>query len=101
MLTWACDFGRYVPLDESAAEEIPGLENGSGYRSSIERYVNLAADNMRMQNPEIAARIIATHLGHGTIEAGEEYSVECENEAVGRAWQKDRQRIPKAGCGQN
>ncbi len=56
----------------------------------------LAVDYMRMHNPEIAARIIATHLGHGTLEAGEEYSVECESEAAARDWQKDRQRIAKA-----
>lgn len=57
----------------------------------------LAADYMRRHNPEIAARVIATHLGHGTLEAGKDYSVECKSEAAARAWQKDRQRIARAG----
>lgn len=57
----------------------------------------LAADYMRRHDPEIAARVIATHLGHGTLEAGKDYSVECKSEAAARAWQRDRQRIAKAG----
>ena len=57
----------------------------------------LAADYMRRHNPEIAGRVIATHLGHGTLEAGKDYSVECKSETAARDWQKDRQRIAKAG----
>lgn len=57
----------------------------------------LAADYMRRHDPEIAARVIATHLGHGTLEAGEDYSADCKSEAAAQAWQKDRQRIAKAG----
>ncbi|MBB3995100.1 hypothetical protein GGR95_002750 [Sulfitobacter undariae] len=56
----------------------------------------LAADYMRRHDPEIAARVIATHLGHGTLEAGEEYSTECKSEAAVRAWQNDRQKIAQA-----
>ncbi|MGJ8573369.1 MAG: hypothetical protein ACSHXI_22010 [Hoeflea sp.] len=56
----------------------------------------LAADYMRRHNPENAARVIATHLGHGTLEAGKEYSTDCKSEAAVRAWQKDRQQIAKA-----
>ena len=57
----------------------------------------LAADYLRRHNPDIAARTISAHLGHGTLEAGHEYSVDCTSEAAARAWQKDRQRIAKAG----
>ena len=57
----------------------------------------LAADYMRRHDPEIAARVIATHLGHATLEAGDEYSIECKSEAAVRAWQKDRQQIARAG----
>ncbi|SMX35266.1 hypothetical protein [Actibacterium lipolyticum] len=56
----------------------------------------LAADYMRRHDPENAARVISTHLGHGTLEAGDEYSTECESEAAVRAWQKDRQKIAQA-----
>ena len=56
----------------------------------------LAADYMRRHDPEIAARVIATHLGHATLEAGDEYSIECKSEAAVRAWQKDRQQIARS-----
>lgn len=57
----------------------------------------LAADYMRRHDPDNAARIISTHLGHGTSEAGEEYRALCTSEAAARAWQKDRRRIAAAG----
>ena len=57
----------------------------------------LAADYMRWHDPATAPRIIATHLGHGTLEAGEQYSADCKSEAAARAWQKDRHHIAKAG----
>ncbi|UWS78027.1 hypothetical protein N1037_12080 [Phaeobacter sp. G2] len=56
----------------------------------------LAADYMRRHDPEIAARVIATHLDHGTLEAGDEYSIECKSEAAVLAWQKDRKKIAQA-----
>jgi hypothetical protein len=97
MLAWACGFGRHAPLDESAAGEIPGLKMEASIGVPSHGLRTRAADYMRRNNPEIAARIIPTHLGHGTLEAGEEYSAECKSEAAVRAWQKDWQRIAKAG----
>ncbi|MCZ4262226.1 hypothetical protein O4G76_15395 [Limimaricola sp. G21655-S1] len=53
----------------------------------------LAADYMRRHDPAHAADIIATHLGHGTREAGVAYRAECEGAASQVIWQKARTTI--------
>lgn len=53
----------------------------------------LAADYMRRHDPAHAADVIATHLGHGTRQAGEAYRAECEGAAAQAIWQKARMTI--------
>ena len=50
----------------------------------------LAADYMRRHDPVHAADIIATHLGHGTQEAGEPYRADCDGAAAQAIWQETR-----------
>lgn len=38
-----------------------------------------AVDYMRRHYSEITVRVIATHLGYGTLEAGKDYSADCKN----------------------
>ena len=53
----------------------------------------LAADYMRRHDPAHAADVIATHLGHGTRQAGEAYRAECEGAAAQAIWQESRATI--------
>ena len=53
----------------------------------------LAADYMRRHAPDRAAGIIATHLGHRTEQAGQEYRALCESEAATQAWSRIRAEI--------
>lgn len=53
----------------------------------------LAADYMRRHDPAHAADVIATHLGHGTRQAGGAYRAECEGAAAQAIWQKARMTI--------
>lgn len=53
----------------------------------------LAADYMRRHDPAHAADVIATHLGHGTRQAGEAYRAECDGAAAQAIWQKSRAMI--------
>src|SRR6056297_3526679 len=53
----------------------------------------LAADYMRRQDPAHAADVIATHLGHGTIMAGEAYRSECDGVAAQAIWAETRKII--------
>lgn len=50
----------------------------------------LAADYMRRHDPARAADVIATHLGHGTQEAGEPYRADCDGAAAQAIWQETR-----------
>lgn len=53
----------------------------------------LAADYMRRHAPARAADVIATHLGHGTREAGEAYRADCDGAAAQAAWLESRATI--------
>jgi len=53
----------------------------------------LAADYMRRHDPAHAADVIATHLGHGTREAGEPYRADCEGGVAQAIWQEARSTI--------
>jgi hypothetical protein len=53
----------------------------------------LAADYMRRHAPDRAAGIIATHLGHRTEQAGQEYWALCEGEAATQSWSRMRAEI--------
>tara|TARA_R110002049_G_scaffold140930_5_gene302285 strand:- start:3005 stop:4387 length:1383 start_codon:yes stop_codon:yes gene_type:complete len=53
----------------------------------------LAADYMRRHDPAHAADVIATHLGHGTRQAGGAYRAECEGAAAQAIWQKARMTL--------
>ena len=62
----------------------------------------LAADYMRRHDPAVAANVIATHLGHASEKAGEDYRALCEGEAAAREWAEMRevigQRMAKGNC---
>ena len=53
----------------------------------------LAADYLRLHDPENAADIIGTHLGHASQEAGEAYRAACNGDAVARSWANMRASI--------
>tara|TARA_R110002012_G_scaffold88331_2_gene217736 strand:- start:8232 stop:9614 length:1383 start_codon:yes stop_codon:yes gene_type:complete len=53
----------------------------------------LAADYMRRHDPAHAADVIATHLGHGTRQAGGAYRAECEGAAAQAIWANARMTI--------
>lgn len=53
----------------------------------------LAADYMRRHDPAHAADVIATHLGHGTRQAGEAYRAECEGATALAIWREARATI--------
>lgn len=46
----------------------------------------LAADYLRLHDPETAANVISAHLGHKTSAAGEEYRAVAEGDAAARSW---------------
>lgn len=50
----------------------------------------LSADYMRRHDPARAADVIATHLGHGSRQAGEAYRAESEGAAAQAIWQESR-----------
>ena len=54
----------------------------------------LAADYLRRHDPETAADVIATHLGHATRQAGDEYRALSDGEAATRSWQRIRGNFP-------
>ena len=53
----------------------------------------LSADYLRRHDPETAADVIATHLGHATREAGDEYRALADGEAATRSWHEIRGRF--------
>lgn len=53
----------------------------------------LAADYLRRHDPDTAANLIATHLGHKTRKAGEAYRALAESDAASRDWARLRQAI--------
>lgn len=55
----------------------------------------LAADYLRLHDPETAADVIATHLGHKTRAAGEDYRAVAEGDAAARSWAGMRVAIGK------
>ena len=46
----------------------------------------IAADYLRLHDPETAAAVIGTHLGHASPGAGESYRAQAEGEAAARSW---------------
>ena len=55
----------------------------------------LAADYLRLHDPETAADVISAHLGHKTKAAGEEYRSVSEGDAAARSWSHMRDEIKK------
>ncbi|WP_353472491.1 hypothetical protein PVT71_00240 [Salipiger sp. H15] len=55
----------------------------------------LAADYLRLHDPETAAGVIATHLGHASMRAGGEYRALAEGDAASRSWSRMRNKIGK------
>lgn len=53
----------------------------------------LAADYLRLHDPETAPNTIRTHLGHSTFEAGKEYSILCKNDVADQTWKDIRETV--------
>ncbi len=53
----------------------------------------LSADYLRLHDPETAANLITTHLGHGSGEAERDYRAMSEGDAAARSWMQMRQTI--------
>ncbi|WP_272011423.1 hypothetical protein [Roseovarius sp. ZX-A-9] len=57
----------------------------------------LAADYLRLHDPQTAASVIQSHLGHGTRQAGEEYRALADGDAAAAAWRRIREEIARQG----
>lgn len=57
----------------------------------------LAAEYVRQADPKRAPAIIQTHLGHGTLKAGEDYRIACDSDVAAQDWLKMKRDIA-AGC---
>lgn len=55
----------------------------------------IAADYLRIHDPERAAAVIGTHLGHASKGAGESYRALSEGDAAARSWAQMRAVIAK------
>lgn len=55
----------------------------------------LAADYLRWHDPETAANVISTHLGHKTRDAEKDYRAMAEGDAAARSWSNMRKAISK------
>ena len=55
----------------------------------------IAADYLRMHEPETAAAVIGTHLGHASDGAGDCYRTMSEGDAAARSWAQRRTSIGK------
>lgn len=53
----------------------------------------LAADYLRLHDPEQAAAVIGTHLGHASEAAGDSYRALCDGDAAARSWSEMRASI--------
>jgi hypothetical protein len=55
----------------------------------------LSADYMRLHDPETAANVIATHLGHKSGHAQKDYRCISDGDAAARSWAQMRRQISK------
>ena len=53
----------------------------------------LAADYLRLHNPETAAALIQSHLGHSTRHAGNDYAALAQGDAATASWRRIRNEI--------
>lgn len=77
-----------IPEDGMPSERI---KNAIGIPSHDLR--TLAADYLRLHNPKSAPKLIRAHLGHGTLEAGEEYRALCKSDVADREWKDIKKKI--------
>ncbi len=67
---------------------------GCCHINSLELPVSwLAADYLRAYDPTSAPNIIRAHLGHGSLEAGEEYRALCDSDVADREWKDIKKKI--------
>lgn len=57
----------------------------------------LAADCLRLHDPQTAVNVIRTHLGHGSEGAGNDYRAMSEGDAAARSWMQMRRTIAERG----